>query len=175
MTLAPIPLANFAADAHAAELASELPHLVFEVAGLPYACPIAAVRQLLLLANAEIIRNANPERAWELGCLPARSGGDVGIKVISLRNFWGLPELTGPAQARQALLTLQGAAQSGAFIVDGCRCVLPRLPVLAGQFQIPRPLQVSHGDLFQAAVPWNRSLLITVNLLSLLNSPALPG
>ncbi len=142
------------------------PHLVFEVAEHPYACPITSIQQLLCAADARVSGRETDVPAWEIGRLTLQDAAS-GIPVVSLRALWGLPALQLLNRQREALLVVQVHDQRVALLVDACVCVLSSLPAAATGFVVPAALKGERGGGLGVAVPWRQSLLVTLELQEL--------
>ncbi len=156
----------------AAPLRRDTAHLVFSVAGQPYACPIDRVQRLLRRADAPVKPGSADAASWEAGVLA--SAGEEEIPVLSLRALWGLPALAEQAGIdRQALLVAEISGQRRALLVDACLKVVPWLPADTTRFRLPPALKGDHGRAFATAMPWEKTLLVLLELNDLL--PLQPG
>ena len=104
--LTPQPPASLAA-APAPVAGEDLPHLVFEVAAQPYACPISKIQHLIRLVDVTGQPAPAGAPVWETGRL-ALTDDPAGLPVVSLRILWGFPPWSGPAnQDQQAVLIVE--------------------------------------------------------------------
>ena len=155
----------------AAPIRRDTAHLVFSVAGQPYACPIGRVQRLLRRADAPVKPGPADAASWEAGVL---AGPGEEIPVVSLRALWGLPALAGQAGIdRQALLVAEISGQTRALLVDACLKVVPWLPADTARFRLPPALKGERGRAFATAMPWEKTLLVLLELNDLL--PVQPG
>jgi len=146
----------------ASSSSKSIPHLAFQVAGEPYACPIHFIQRLLRAADARLLPTRKDAPAWETGRL-MNSEGQPEIPVVSLRLLWGFPAIQDSARNRQALLVVELAGQQIALLVDACLGVLTTLPE-RGWFHLSSALKGTRGIALGYAIPWNKSLLITLDL-----------
>jgi chemotaxis signal transduction protein len=164
----PVEMANDSREV----LGEETPHLVFDVNGQPYACPIGKIQQLMRCVDASLRQSPPGAPSWEAGRVATGKEGE-GIPVVSLRALWNLPRLTEAAsRERQAILIVDLAGKTYALLVDACRCVLSRLPQGFARFLLSPALQSTHGRAFKLATPWEQSLLVVLNLDALLDNAA---
>jgi len=140
--------------------------LIFAVDGQPYACPIERIQRLLRLADA-VVRPGRPDDpAWEAGRLAGPSGE---IPIVSLRSLWGLPPLEETAVVdRQALLVVEVVGQPRALQVDACLRVVPSLPPEPSRFRLSPEIKGARGQVFKTAIPWEKSLLVILEVNDLL-------
>lgn len=162
----PSSLERFEVRRSLAETYDGQSHLIFEVDGEPYACPIHYIERLMRCADASIQPPLPDAPPWQTGRLLAE-GQESEIPIVSLRTLWGLPANVGPAD-REALLIVNLSGQILALLVDACLSVLPSLPADAGRFDLPAAIRGSRGAVFQSAVAWQDSLLILLQMNSLL-------
>jgi chemotaxis signal transduction protein len=158
-----------------ADRVQAFPHVVFAVDAHPYACPITHIDRLLRRVDAPVRPSADGAPAWEAGRL-VTAPEEIGIPVVSLRTLWVVPSSSPePAAERQALLVVKISGGVFALLVDSCLCVLPALPPDSVRFQLPAALKGGRGSAFQAAMPWNKSLLVVLELEELFPASAAAG
>jgi chemotaxis signal transduction protein len=142
----------------------KVPHLVFDVAGQPYACPISQIQHLVRYIDVATLPAPAGVPPWEIGRI-TMAGEVADIPVVSLRVLWGMASLAEAANGdRQALLIVDLADRPHALLVDGCRCVLSGLPPGRTRFPLSAGLQGARGRAFKLATPWEQSLLVVLEL-----------
>jgi chemotaxis signal transduction protein len=142
-------------------------YLVFEVGSEFYACPITDIERLLRCVDADIEYAAEDDRHSEQVGYLKDTASDAKIQVLSLRAMWNLPRENVSAD-REALLVVRVANRKVALLVDACLGVLPHLGNERARFYFPAPLLGARGRTFQSAVPWRDSLLVILQVESLL-------
>jgi chemotaxis signal transduction protein len=150
------------------------PHLVFMIDHQPYACPVTQIERLLRLPDATIHPKAENAPASEAARLEMPDGSE--IPVISLRTQWSLPPLSDYADwTRQALLITAAAGEPFALLVDNCICVLSSLPSQEVRYRLPSALKKAAGAAFQYVLPWNKTLLVIIEMKALFSSASWAG
>jgi hypothetical protein len=126
------------------------------------------------LADASLQPPAANPAPGEISRLPLSADGETAA-TIDLRRLWGLPAApaTAAQDGRQSLMLVSIKGTRYALLADACLAVLPKLPPAATRFPLPAPLKGARGAAYASAIPWQSSLLITLELDSLFAASSL--